>query len=513
MAKTIFNTTEKSNFILNMKKETLDKAIIRTLLATCIIIPALTAISELLLLFNKNAYKFINSETLLDMINKLPEMFKPDVGIILIGVLSMVIVLIALVKKITDKNLVAPFCFIAVLMIFGAISMLQSISFETAFYGQDGRNEGLLTLIFYAFLFFLGTLVESKESITKFFDFMVGMGLFQCLWSLLHILDIGLVGDYARVNTVLRKNVFLASGTAGSPIAFAMILAITLGISITGMLYDSSKKKRIFYGVSSLLFIFFSIKTSTLIGLVSVALILVLSLILAILKLIKREDDFTFKPAVFKFICLIVVLVGSIIFNFFSPQIHNTSGLFNDVPVEKGYYLYDGAIVWEDSFYRLGTSGPYVAKDADFDVLSPVDTYSYLWGKTFNTVKENPIWGVGPDCLIYTQIEDTGDMINARNSFDRPYNDYLYIIATRGIPSLIAYLILIFLVLRKTFSSINTFIKQKSDWVGIGLLVSVLSYLFISFIGISINTVAPFFWITLGISYSQGKNPLEKIKK
>ena len=53
-----------------MKKETLDKAIIRTLLATCIIIPALTAISELLLLFNKNAYKFINSETLLDMINK-----------------------------------------------------------------------------------------------------------------------------------------------------------------------------------------------------------------------------------------------------------------------------------------------------------------------------------------------------------------------------------------------------------------------------------------------------------
>ena len=68
-------------------------------------------------------------------------MFKPDVGIILIGVLSMVIVLIALVKKITDKNLVAPFCFIAVLMIFGAISMLQSISFETAFYGQDGRNE------------------------------------------------------------------------------------------------------------------------------------------------------------------------------------------------------------------------------------------------------------------------------------------------------------------------------------------------------------------------------------
>ena len=49
------------------------------------------------------------------------------------------------------------------------------------------------------------TLVESKESITKFFDFMVGMGLFQCLWSLLHILDIGLVGDYARVNTVLRK--------------------------------------------------------------------------------------------------------------------------------------------------------------------------------------------------------------------------------------------------------------------------------------------------------------------
>ncbi len=504
MAKTIFNTSEKSNFIVNMKEETLNKMIIRTLIGACILIPALSVISELLAMFNKNAPNFIKSESLLDTINRLPEAFKPDVGIIIIGVLSMIIVMIAVAKKITGKSLIAPFCIIAVLMGLGAISMLQSISFETAFYGQDGRGEGLLTLIFYSFLFFMGTLVKSKKAITKFLDFMVGMGLFQCLWSLLHILDIGMKSDYDRILTVLRKDVFLASGTAGSPVTFAMILTITLAISTTGMLYDGSKKRRIFYGISSLMFIFFAIKTSTLIGLVGVILVLALSLITAIIKLRKKENEVAFKPVFVKFIALTALVAISVVFNAFSPQIYNTTGLFNDEPVEKGYYLYDGAIVWEDSFYRLATSGPYVAKIADFDALNPVDTYSYLWGETIATVKENPFFGVGADCLIYTQTDTVSDVIYDQNTFDRPYNDYLYIAVTRGIPSLIAYLALIFLVMKKAFGGVTVFMKQKSEWIGAGLLIAIIAYLLVSFIGISVNTVAPYFWIILGVAYSQG---------
>ncbi len=505
MAKTIFNTSEKSNFIVNMKEETLNKMIIRTLIGACILIPALSVISELLAMFNRNAPNFIKSESLLDTINRLPEAFKPDVGIIIIGVLSMIIVMIAVAKKITGKSLIAPFCIIAVLMGLGAISMLQSISFETAFYGQDGRGEGLLTLIFYSFLFFMGTLVKSKKAITKFLDFMVGMGLFQCLWSLLHILDIGMVYDYDRILTVLRKDVFLASGTAGSPVTFAMILTISLAISTTGMLYDGSKKRRIFYGTSSLMFIFFAIKTSTLIGLVGVILVLALSLITAIIKLRKKENEVAFEPVFVKFIALTALVAISVVFNVFSPQIYNTTtGLFNDEPVENGYYLYDGAIVWEDSSVRLGTSGPHSAKLAGFDVLNPVDTYSYLWGETTGIIKENPIFGVGADCLIYTQTGTVSDVISDPNTFDRPYNDYLYIAVTRGIPSLIAYLALIFLVMKKAFGGVNVFMKQKSEWIGAGLLIAIISYLLVSFIGISVNTVAPYFWIILGIAYSQG---------
>jgi hypothetical protein len=513
MAKTIFNTTEKSNFILNMKEETLDKMVIKTLITACIIIPALSVISELLVIFNRNAHKFISSENLLEKINELPEIFKPDVGIIIIGVLSMIVVLIAVVKKIADKSLIAPFCIIAGLMVLGAISMLMAISPDTAFYGWDGRNEGLLTLIFYAFLFFMGTLVKSKESLTKFFDFIVGMCLFQCLWSLLHILNIGFEYDYADIYTVLLKDVFLASGTTGNPVAFAMLLSIALAISLTGMLYDSSKKRRIFYGISSNVFVFFLIKTSTLISLIGIILVLVFSLIIAIIKLIKKDGSLTLKPVLVKFITLTAVFALSIVFNLFSPQIYNTTGLFNDEPVENSYYLYDGAIVWEDSFFRLGTSGPYSMKESDFDILKPTETYSFLWGKTLNIIKENPIFGVGADCLIYTQLENTSDMFNARNSFDRPYNDYLYIAATRGIPSLLCYIALLLLVLKKAFTGAKEFMSKQTEWIKTGLLFAVLAYIIISLFGISINTVAPFFWIILGILYSQSKTPSPDVKK
>ena len=102
---------------------------------------------------------------------------------------------------------------------------------------------------------------------------------------MLHILNIGFEYDYADIYTVLLKDVFLASGTTGNQLPL-LCFSIALAISLTGMLYDSSEKT-IFYGISSNVLFFLnqnkhSYKPNQII------LVLVFSLIIAIIKLIKR---------------------------------------------------------------------------------------------------------------------------------------------------------------------------------------------------------------------------------
>ena len=133
-------------------------------------------------------------------------------------------------------------------------------------------------------------------------------------------------------------------------------------------------------------------------------------------------------------------------------------------------------------------------------------------GKTLNIIKENPIFGVGADCLIYTQLENTSDMFNVATALTGRITT-IYILLQQGIPSLLCYIALLLLVLKKAFTGAKEFMSKQTEWIKTGLLFAVLAYIIISLFGISINTVAPFFWIILGILYSQSKTPSPDVKK
>jgi putative inorganic carbon (HCO3(-)) transporter len=72
-------------------------------------------------------------------------------------------------------------------------------------------------------------------------------------------------------------------------------------------------------------------------------------------------------------------------------------------------------------------------------------------------------------------------------TIDKAHNEYLNIAVSAGIPSLIAYLTLVFVVLKNSVS------KEKNL-----LLAVIIAYLVQAFFNISVVSVAFLFWILLG---------------
>lgn len=130
----------------------------------------------------------------------------------------------------------------------------------------------------------------------------------------------------------------------------------------------------------------------------------------------------------------------------------------------------------------------------------------FIWRNVLQLIAwENLLLGTGPDTLGHWQIEpftrfneELGIMVYTR--IDAAHNEYLQILATTGLFSLISYLSAIILVVIGWFRSPNNKLLSVS---GAGIIF----YCIQAFFGISMPIVAPFLWACLGIYvYSHEKN-------
>lgn len=120
----------------------------------------------------------------------------------------------------------------------------------------------------------------------------------------------------------------------------------------------------------------------------------------------------------------------------------------------------------------------------------------FIWIRSFELVKQNPIWGVGIEQLGYAFIDNYSDDMIQQFGYvgfiDRAHNEYLHIAVSSGIPSLLLYLIFLILVLREGWISLS-----KNSML-IPVYSAVLGYLLQAFFNISVVSVAYLFWIYLG---------------
>lgn len=474
-AKTIFNTTEKSNFILNMKPEEYYRYNLKILLGFLILMPVFSIPLEF-----ANVYSV------------------PAMALSIMGVFAIVFVFIGFMKSETPKDLFLPAGILGAMLIWGLVSLLDASYIGLALFGEDGRNEGWLASLFYAGFFMLGAQLGTDQNRLKLINGMLYMGLAECIWSLLQVLPIGFPSYYKNLEPLLLFDLYLPSGLTGSPIFLAILLSMLLLPASLGGIFAESKSQKIFYIICCICFTFFAVKTQCLLGIFAPITAILIALIYGIVK----KSGKNILPVLVAGLLAFATGIGAA---YIAPSINHSysRATGEEVSISNQFTLYDGAIIWEDSSYRLTASGYYIPNGAenpngDFNITSIPETYGFLNKCTEKIIKLFPLTGSGQDSLAYVQRYQHEDVASNPNTFDRCYNYYLHLAGTTGIPMTVLFLILMILVIRKGILTC----RKSRNWLHFSIFSTVILYLLMMLIGTSCITVAPLFWMLAGICIS-----------
>ncbi len=472
MPKTIFNTTEKSNFILNMKIGEYRDFLLKILTGYLILMPLFCIPLEFFKIYSV-----------------------PGIAFAIIGVIAMVFTLIGFMKMVTPKSLYLPAILLGGMVIWGIVSLINGYYYNVSLVGSDGRNEGLLSVVFYGCIFLLGAQLGTEQNYRRLLDAMLWFGLAQCAWALLQVFPIGMPSYYKNLEPMLLLRVFLPSGLTGSPIFLATLLVMLTIPALLGAAFAEEKKKRMFYCICAAVFVLMAVKTQCILGVCGSALVI---LSFAVYALAKRGG----RQAMTKLAAVLAAFALGIGWLYISPTINGTYSRHTgqETPVENSIVLYDGGIIWEDSSYRLSVSGYYVSRGSNnpnghFAIEDIAESYGYLWKGTLGIIQRFPLVGSGPDSLVYPQMYQHREIMSNPNAFDRSYNHYLHLAGTLGIPALVLYLVLMGIVVFRGAKHC-----KNANWLRAGIYGAVLMYLLMMVIGASSITTAPIFWMLAGMA-------------
>lgn len=133
----------------------------------------------------------------------------------------------------------------------------------------------------------------------------------------------------------------------------------------------------------------------------------------------------------------------------------------------------------------------------------------YIWSRSIPLLKNTKFIGYGPDTFViyFPQNDFKGKMYAYDGDMwqivDKPHNLYLQIALSTGVISLVAVLALFIMYF---VSSVKLYFKNEFDnftaIAGVGIFVAVFGYLGAAFFNDSLVSVAPVFWVLLGMGIS-----------
>lgn len=468
--KTIFGTTSKSNFILNMKSDTLQNWI-AALLAACIIVPQITGF----VVYGVNASPAFMSA-----------------GLYFTGFSCILFFLIAMIKgSLSFKKekilwLVAFMAVWAFASYYGAVIRAgdQTEIINTALAGEIGRYEGLLSLLGYFGIFCLAACVTREKTIRLVIDTMIAAGVVQALFAIFqHIPGLRFMPNFADLPTVALRDVMLSNGLSENPIVFGSFLTIVFAASLTGAVYEKSVLRARLYGAAAMLFWLVGFFTSSIVPIIGMsAVFIIISAVIFVSKPVTFESGLL-KSSVYRYAAAAVAMAL----------------IFALIWIFQGIYIRDKAIAYYDAFFRL------------FIVVN----YSYVntqslgeigLEKSLYFIKEHPILGIGPDLLAKSQMVSEELTLC---SIDRSYNEIVYIAATRGIPAAAAFVIFLGASLKSSFGRLKASLSDAS-WQDTAVFAAIAAYIVQSFFSFSSILCAPMFWMLCGLAFSKIRDKGER---
>ena len=492
MPKTIFHTTEKSNFVLNMDLDKYRAFCVKLLTAMLCFIGFAEMIFQLTYSSTVNFNQMV-AEGGMGAFLALIAVGLRSVAVFFstFGVFVVIAMIVGMMRKQFAKSTAIPYLLVLAMLLWAVGSLLHSYDIRDSLFGQDGRDEGWFALLIYGAVFYVASMLRREKNIRLLLNLTMGFGLVQCLWGFVQSLPIPFPNEYSFVGPLLFENLHLPSGLTDSPITYAMLLSMLLCIAIPAVICGKEKKQRTFALVCAAFDMLMLFKTQTIAGLLGACFGILLAVILSIVCRKKSAGKAWLMPLV-----LAGALAVSGVWVFFTPTINGAYRTYNDAPLPNGFAFYDGGIVWDDGFYRLSTACPYSAHvEHDFEIEDASSVLTYAWSEGTRVIAKDPVWGTGPDNFWYEQLRTSMALNGNSNGVDRPYNDFLFIAATRGVPSLVLYVVLLLLCLIQGIRNR----KQTGSWVYLSAVFAVLAFTLTSMVGISVLTVSPLHWMMLGV--------------
>ncbi|MGN1304467.1 MAG: O-antigen ligase family protein [Oscillospiraceae bacterium] len=461
--KTIFGTTNKSNFILNMKSDTLQNWI-AALLAACIIVPQITGF----VVYGVNASPAFMSA-----------------GLYFTGFSCILFFLIAMIKgSLSFKKdkilwLVVFMAVWAFASYYGAFIRAgdQTEIINTALAGEIGRYEGLLSLLGYFGIFCLAACVTKEKTIRLVIDTMIAAGVVQALFAIFqHIPGLRFMPNFADLPTVALRDVMLSNGLSESPIVFGSFLTIVFAVALTGAVYEKSVLRARLYGAAAMLFWLVGFFTSSIVPIIGMsAVFIIISAVIFVSKPVSFESGLL-KSSVYRYAAAAVAMAL----------------IFALIWIFQGIYIRDKAIAYYDAFFRLFivTNYSYVNTQS----LGEIGLEKSLY-----FIKEYPILGIGPDLMAkYQMFSEELSLC----SIDRSYNEIVYVAATRGIPAAAAFVIFLGASVKNSFVKLKASLNDAS-WQDTAVFAAISAYIVQSFFSFSSILCAPMFWMLCGLAFSK----------
>lgn len=366
---------------------------------------------------------------------------------ILLWIVSLIILIIMIKDKNINIDLIIKVLGLFILLIL--ISTIFSMDILQSIFGGFRRYEGVITFISYAVVFIAAK--NYLELNKKNIEIFLILGLVMSVYGVSQFYGFDPFPRDSFHSTLMECYGFL-----GQRNFFSSYLLILLGISISLFIFWGKYK----YLIYSCTYFSALIGTMTRGGWLSLAVFCFIGLFF----IIKNKEKLI--RAV-----IIVALFVSIFFimNFF-----------------KG-----GEV--KDRFDTIKTDITDVTHSSGSGRIAIWDASTYI-------IKEKPILGTGPSNFfkgIMEIVPKEGFWWSGSNVIvDKAHNEYLNIAATTGIPSLIAYLMLIFLIIKNVWENI-------SDDKFKVIFIVILGYLIQASFNISVVSVAPVFWIILGVGANE----------
>ena len=364
-----------------------------------------------------------------------------------------------------------------ILLILLIIVTSNSVDVSTSIWGAYKRNDGLLTMISY-YLLFLNCRSLNEKQIRFGVKVLFEIGIVQFVYCLLQVFLRFPGLELFSLNDVN----YMAMGFVGNPNFLGSYCIMLLGLAL--MLYFIKSERKYFW----LSIIFF-------------------------INLILSQSTGPFFSFIILFIFMIIFMKIKNIINWEKVGIVFVSFVLTFIVVSNGVELYCKKVfndkivssytIKGDMLNTLNLFG-FSKENGDKDIT--IEDYGSgritIWKNTLKIVPKYFWLGSGIDTFGYVYPDNNKGLY-----YDKAHNEYLQILITEGIFSLILYLSLLLTLFVDGIKSNN-----KLVWV---LMMAFVGYALQAFLNIRVNTVAPTFYIITGMLaglISQEKVK-EKIKK